>query len=172
MFKIIIVLIVLFAASVAAQSSNWSSKCLEDEQKKRKEEFSIMYSPGEKSQNVMFERTSLYDIKSKSILIVFWRTDCLYCKNLLMLIDESLKKFDSKELQIIMVCLDDNGKRKDIYPFKKKHPNVLNLVDGNGYYGNIAKHYNVFGTPTMIILDQEYRFVKLPRNVVELKEIL
>lgn len=161
-----------FLSPVAAQNLCGDRISLEQEQKRRKEEFSKMYRPGEKASNLMLGDVSLYDIKSENILMIFWRTDCPYCEKLLKIIDKSIVKSDPKELQIIMICLDDNVKQADVFPFSKKYPNVLNVVDGKGYFGKAAKHYNVFATPTMIILDKMYRFVKLPKDVDQLKEIL
>lgn len=108
MFRIAIILTLSFLSPVAAQNLCSDRISLEQEQKRRKEEFSKMYRPGEKSSNVMLGDLSLYDIKSENILMIFWRTDCPYCEKLLKLIDKSIVKSDPKELQIIMVCLDSH----------------------------------------------------------------
>lgn len=163
-----LIIVLLGFCNLVFSQVNSTEDVLEKEIESRKSVFSKMYHQGEKSVDIKLKDISLYEIKSEYIILIFWKTDCPYCKSLLKIIDESLEITDSRKLQIIMISLNEKIGKTD-FPFQKAYPNVIHFEDGESFFGNVAKAYNIFATPTMIILDKNYCFVKLPKNIEELK---
>ena len=139
----------------------------------RKPSFKEFYKPGTPLQNLNFGSFELYDFKSEISLVLFWKTDCAYCKNLLEIVDSLLQQTTEKQMTIVAVCLDTVTSTWQQHPFVKKHyPHLYNICDGKGYWGTIASTCNVYGTPTMLLLDRDKRLMKLPSSVNDLKNIV
>ena len=139
----------------------------------RKPSFKEFYKPGTPLQNLNFGKFKLYDFKSEISLVLFWKTDCAYCKNLLEIVDRLLQQTTAKQMTIVAVCLDTVPSTWQQHPFVKKHyPHLYNICDGKGYWGTIASTCNVYGTPTLLLLDRDKRLMKLPSSVNDLKNIV
>lgn len=167
------ILVCVSIATIAQTSDSCYAEALAKESALRKEAFTKMYVPGQKANNTTLGTEQLYDIKSQTTVLVFWKTDCPFCKNLITLLEESLQKDSLNDVKIVAVCLDKDSISWQQHPFvKMKHSNLINICDGNGYFGEIASNFNVYATPTMILLDSQYCFKKLPKNITELKSLL
>lgn len=165
-----IFLALLVCITVAGQSGSCNVENLQQELEQRKIAFSQMYKSGEPSEDIVFGSSSLYSFASDKVLIFFWKTDCPFCKNLLEEIKLILNNSTSDKVQVVGVSLDERKEVWDDHDFvKAKYPNLLNIHEDKGYFGNLAVKYHIYATPTMIILDKEHQFVKLPRNKEELK---
>ncbi|WP_294304315.1 thioredoxin-like domain-containing protein [uncultured Chryseobacterium sp.] len=171
MGKIILVLLIAFCSSVSGQSGDCSADFLQKEMENRKAAFSQMYRPGNLMEDHNFGNTRLYDFKSEHTLIFFWKTDCPFCKKLLAEICLILQKNNSEKVQVIGVCLDEDKSNWEKHEFVTSgtYPNLLNVYADKSYFSNIAIQYHIYATPSMIILNDEHRFEKLPKNQDELR---
>jgi thioredoxin-related protein len=137
----------------------------------RKAAFAKMYVPGKKIANVLLGTKYLYNLNGMTVL-VFWKTDCPFCTNLIGVLKEVLQQ-QTANVKIIAVCLDTDKSNWQQQEFVKlKFSNLINLCDGQGFLGEIATVYHVYATPTMLLLDKNHCFIKLPKNVEELRGIL
>jgi thiol-disulfide isomerase/thioredoxin len=171
LFRIIILFVSFNCAGQETQFCSLDS--VELEMNRRQKAFKEMYNSQHEIANLDLNGNFLYDFKSRKSLIVFWKTDCPYCKNLLEVIGEILNETSPQDIQVVAVCLDSDTLAWQNHEFvKRSNANLLNLCDGKGYYGNIPSQLNVFATPTMIILDENHCFKKLPKGIEELKKIL
>ena len=160
-------------AAVAQESNGCFAEALAKENTMRKEAFTKMYVPGQKANNATIGTQQLYDIESKTTVLVFWKTDCPFCKNLIAVLEETVQKESLNEVKIVAVCLDTEIVTWQEQSFvKMKHPSLINICDGKGYFGEVASKYHVYATPTMILLDENHCFKKLPKGIEELKKIL
>jgi hypothetical protein len=88
-------------------------------------------------------------------------------------VDSLLQQTTEKQMTIVAVCLDTVTSTWQQHPFVKKHyPHLYNICDGKGYWGTIASTCNVYGIPTMLLLDRDKRLMKLPSSVNDLKNIV
>ena len=157
----------------AQQDSQCTNNSVQETMQQRKRSFKTFYKPGSPIQNLNFGSFELYDFKSEISLVLFWKTDCTYCKNLLEIVDSLLQQTTERQLTIVAVCLDTTIRTWQQHPFVKKHyPHLYTICDGQGYWGNIASICSVYGTPTMLLLDRDKRFLKLPSSVNDLKRIV
>lgn len=160
----------LLCITVAGQSGGCTIKNLKQEQEQRKVAFSKMYKPGKTIEDITFGNTNLYSFASDKILIFFWKTDCPFCKNLLEEIKLILNNNTSDKVQVIGVSLNERKEAWEDHDFvKAKYPNLLNIHEDKGYFGNLAVKYHIYATPTMILLNKDHHFIKLPKNKEELR---
>ena len=173
MGKIILVLFIAFCSVVSGQTGDCGADFLQKEMEKRKSAFSQMYRPGNIIEDFNFGNIHLYDFKADHTLIFFWKTDCPFCKKLLAEMKLILQKNDSRKVQVIGVCLDEekNDWEKHDFVTSNPYPNLLNIYAEKGYFSSIAMQYHIYATPSMIILNNTYQFQKLPKNQDELRDM-
>jgi predicted DCC family thiol-disulfide oxidoreductase YuxK len=106
-------------------------------------------------------------------MVVFWKTDCPYCKNLLAEVDSLLQRSNEQQLQVMAICLDHNKEEWQNHPFvQKRYGNLYQYCDGQGYSGEAAVACHVFATPTMLLFNKQHELMALPRNVKELERLI
>lgn len=167
------ILLMAFCSSVSGQSGNCGADFLQKEMESRKSAFSQMYRPGNRMEDYDFGDFRFYDLKSEHLLIFFWKTDCPFCKKLLAEIRLILQKNDSNKVQVIGICLDDDRSNWEKHSFvtSENYPNLRNIYAENGYFSNVAVQYHIYATPSMIILNNDHQFLKLPGNQNELRKM-
>lgn len=158
---------------IAQQSFECSVEDLQVEKESRQKAFRQMYSNQGKIENVNLGSCQLYEIQSRITLLIFWKTDCPYCKNLLETVSDLLENNKQDRLQVIAVCLNNENAAWEKHPFvTKKYSNLINLNDGKGYFGELAKQLHVYATPTLLIIDNNHEILPLPKNVEQLKILI
>jgi hypothetical protein len=78
--RLLLILVCVSIAAVAQSSDSCYAEALAKESAMRKEAFTKMYVPGQKANNASIGTQQLYDIKSKTTVLVFWKTDYSFCK--------------------------------------------------------------------------------------------
>jgi hypothetical protein len=78
--SLMMILLCLSIVAVAQMSDSGYAEVLAKESAVRKEAFTKMYVPGQKANNASLGTQQLYDIKSKTTVLVFWKTDYSFCK--------------------------------------------------------------------------------------------
>lgn len=114
---------------------------------------------------------NLYSIDSEYILLVFWASWCPHCTKILPDLQKIYNPNTESELEIIAISLDT--KKEDWENvLKNKNYNWINCSELKGWDSKIAIDYNIYATPTMILLDRNFKIIAKPRTVNELKENL
>lgn len=150
-----------------------SQETIQDELSYRKETFGKSYIPGKVLVTDSIVPEVLERLDATTNLIIFWKTDCPYCKNLLAVVDGLLQKTTPAQLQVVAYCLDNDTVQWQKHEFvQKQYKHLQNLCDGKGYWGTTAQALSIFATPTMIVLNKNRQYVKLPKNVKELEELI
>ncbi|MGH9700336.1 MAG: redoxin domain-containing protein [Candidatus Acidiferrales bacterium] len=99
------------------------------------------------------KNVSLDELKGNVILIDFWATWCVPCREALPHVQEIAKKFQGQPLVILSVSLDDNEQAwKDFVA--KNEMTWLNYRDG-GFTGPVARLYGVNAIPHTFTIDAD-----------------
>lgn len=100
------------------------------------------------------------DLKGKVVLIDFWFTGCVYCRQLAESIDkEVLPKFkDDSNVLFVSINLDKDKQTwiKSVEQGVYTHQNSINLwTNGKAFNHPLIKHYEISGCPTLFVIDKE-----------------
>lgn len=114
---------------------------------------------------------SLNDIDSDNTLIIFWASWCLHCKKILPAIESVSSLYPKENLETIAISLDT--KKEEWIGFLNNYDfSWINASELKGWESKVALDYNIYATPTMILLDKDKKIIAKPRTVRELKEFL
>ena len=114
---------------------------------------------------------SLYNIDSDYTLILFWASWCPHCTKTLSEVQKIYNTETRSKLEIIAISLD--SKKEDWKNFlNNKNYNWINCSELKGWDSKVAIDYNIYATPTMILLDKDKNIIAKPRTVTELKEFI
>ncbi len=125
---------------------------------------------GARVPNIVFDKAvkgkkSLYEIKSKQKLIVFWASWCPACNQELPYIKEFYKDFKAKGGEIVAISLDFNES-----DFQKAIQGLewYNYSDLLRWDSPIAESFGITSTPTIMLLDQENKLIQTVHHISEL----
>ena len=102
-------------------------------------------------------------------LVLFWRSDCPHCENLILDLESLYSNNSFKDLEIFPIPLDDS--KEELGLFLKKNPLPWNVYyDFNeGYIDpKIQEDYFILSVPTMYLLDSERRIMAKTSDIDEL----
>ena len=112
----------------------------------------------------------LSDIHSKK-LIIFWASWCLHCMQLLPQVISWSREGVDTDINVVPISLDEdrNALEKTINELKIPWPV---LVDYKKWSCQAAIDYNIYATPTMLVLDKDNRIIAKPMNLGELRQVM
>jgi len=115
------------------------------------------------------EELRLSELKGhKNYIIVFWSTGCSHCKEQLPEMYTYLKRYPN--VQVVAVALEDKSKEwKKVIPNFEGWKHVLGLKK---WENEIARSYDVLGTPTYFVLDADKIILDKPENFRDLAKVL
>ncbi|UOE47850.1 TlpA family protein disulfide reductase [Mucilaginibacter sp. SMC90] len=100
----------------------------------------------------------LSDFRNKVILVDFWFSTCGPCKSLGLILNQLEKNFVGKQIVFISVSVDKTRGRW-ISAVRKKEfitdYSVNLFTEGKALNHPIAKHYNINGCPTLLLIDRD-----------------
>ena len=120
----------------------------------------------------------LHNLKSDYFLLIFWASWCPHCKDELVkiknLLDEKQPLFKQKEKNITTIAISLDTDKKQWQDFIKNNnlSTWIQTAELKGWEGKIIKQYNVYATPTMILLDKNKKIILLPMDWIQLKKYL
>lgn len=106
-------------------------------------------------------------------LLIFWHTGCSHCQLLMEELPQLWKKglFDKHQVRIIAISIDDN--REEWLKYSAQHPLEGIKIHLEGSFNHpIAEDYNLFATPTMFLVDDNYQIIAKPTTIGELEKNL
>ncbi|MBX2844552.1 MAG: thioredoxin family protein [Flammeovirgaceae bacterium] len=115
----------------------------------------------------------LNDLKKDQKLIFFWKSSCSHCKAFILKLNEFGKQNAQKlsEIDIVSISLDEE--KSEWENFINKNPNPwTNCMAEGSWNSEVAQNYNVFNTPTILLLDKENTIIGKPKDFVELAMLL
>lgn len=105
------------------------------------------------------------------VLLVFWRSECSVCEMLLPQFAQMYNTYNRLGFEVVGISMDDNIElwqksiQENDYPWK-------NHCDGLGWNGPIAEAYNVYGTPTILLLNNNLEIAAFPKSIQAFDDFL
>lgn len=112
---------------------------------------------------------SLYDIKGKKKLIMFWSSQCPHCVSELPHLKDNYDKLKKNNIEVIALSLDIDKKQ---YQETIKDLPWINDTELNGWNSSFVEKYYVNGTPTFFYLNEDNVVIDSPMNVQTLTNSL
>lgn len=98
-------------------------------------------------------KVSLSEFKGKVVLINFWATWCIPCREEMPSLNKLFNRFKERGLTVLGISI--NSSKRSIQGFLKEVPlSFPILLDSNG---KVSRDYKVFAYPTTILIDREGR---------------
>jgi thiol-disulfide isomerase/thioredoxin len=115
---------------------------------------------------------NLADIHARHTLLVFWGSWCPHCEGVM---DDLLEIYDDYHnagfLEIIAIGIEDDREMWLNAVEDKKHP-WISYSSVQKWDCPLVRDYNINGTPTMILLDSDKKFLQEPLRVRTLDRFL
>lgn len=116
--------------------------------------------------------TSIKKLNSIQTLILFWNTECAFCKEMMPVVHELYKKYKSIGFQVVSLCISDNdAKYKEIVNHNKYE--WLNYRMPDGWASKIVSDYYIYATPSMFLVKgDDLKIILKPLTEEELVKFL
>lgn len=114
---------------------------------------------------------TLYDIKAKYVVVVFWAPDCGHCKKSMPFIVDYHKKVKDKGVVVYSVCTKGGDKMKTCWEgiTEKNMEEFINTADEFQRY---RKSINIPTTPKVFILDENKKILIKDFTVEEIEKVM
>jgi thiol-disulfide isomerase/thioredoxin len=122
-------------------------------------------APGLVLQDSLDKNVSLYEVKSKYTVVIFWDPDCGHCQKIVPKLKEIYdSKLKAKGVTVYAVQIEDKDDKWKQFVKEKK----LDWINVRDKYKNYYLHdlYDIYSTPVIYILDENKR-IKAKRIDVE-----
>ncbi|WP_347172735.1 TlpA disulfide reductase family protein [Polaribacter uvawellassae] len=106
--------------------------------------------------------------EANNYVLVFWSTGCGHCLREVPQLYEFTK--DIKNSKVIAFGMEDND--SDWKKHTKKYTNWHNVLGLKKWENTIARKYQIYATPTYIVLDKNKKIIAKPETLEELKQII
>lgn len=124
---------------------------------------------GGKAPNIVFSekkrgKKSLYEIKAKKKMVIFWGSWCPHCRNEIPFIKDFYENFKKQGGEIVSFALD--SAKEDYLPLVQG-ADFITDSDLLKWDSPVARDYGVNATPTIFLLDENNQVVKIGTRVSE-----
>lgn len=111
--------------------------------------------------------SSMKDINEDFIVVIFWQTNCPYCEEFIPKLNEYYNKDKNRNYEVYAVSIDTNVEKwKGVIKAKDYH--WINVNESNGWDNKVMDDYNIYATPTILVLNKERKIVAKPLSLEEL----
>lgn len=143
--------------------------------KKRLEQYAKL-SPGKKAPDFTFNplngnKIKLSEMESSYTLLLYYASWCGHCQQSVPKIHDTYKNYKNRGLEVVAISLDE-GKQEYRAFLEEGEYDWINYCDYKKWESPIVKKYNIYATPTMILLNKDRTILHKPITVKELKDIL
>ena len=108
------------------------------------------------------KEVSLYDVKAKYTVLIFWDHGCGHCKKEMPKLVELHKKLKEKGVQVYAVETEDNPKEWKKF-IRENEMQFTNVYQPDQYKRAVTKKiYDIYSTPVIYLLD-ENKIIKAKR---------
>jgi peroxiredoxin len=165
--------------SYIADHISFDESCVNSERKaalEKKVERFKKFAIGEKAPDfttttLAGQKITLSEMKYDYTLLLFWATWCPHCSQLLRDITTIYEPAHNKGLEVIAISLDDDPEKLQRFLSEGNYP-WLQVADYQKWQGSLVQQYDVYATPTMLLLFSDQTILARPVNFDELKNAL
>ncbi|GAB4303861.1 MAG: hypothetical protein Kow0068_25980 [Marinilabiliales bacterium] len=124
--------------------------------------------PDIKLKDINGKEISMFDaVKTDFTMLIFWQTTCPHCIELFPKLKDYYNSLEKRNFEIFAVSIDTNTEAWKKF-IKEGGYNWINVNESNGWENKVLDDYNIFATPTILILDKKHKIIAKP---VDMKEI-
>ncbi len=110
---------------------------------------------------------SLYNITKDYIIVIFWQTTCPHCEEFLPEFGKYYNNDNDRNYEVYAVSIDTNtDKWKEL--ISKSDFRWINVNENKGWDNQVMNDYNIYATPTILVLDKNKKIISKPTNLQEL----
>lgn len=117
--------------------------------------------------NIQGELINIAECQKENILIVFWASWCPHCTLLIPQIQNWYSTEIQEYWQVYCISLDTDQTDLQAY-LREANIQLETLCSHQGWDTPAAINYNIYATPTMIVLDKERKIWAKPQSINEL----
>lgn len=125
-------------------------------------------APGFALKNAQGREVSLASYKGKVVLLNFWATWCVGCKQEIPWFMDFQTKYKADGLEVLGVSLDDEG-WKVLKPYLSEHPINYTIVLGNDHIADL--YGGVDALPTTLLIDRQGNIASTHTGVVDQTQV-
>ena len=111
----------------------------------------------------------LKNIQTKYVMLIFWATWCPHCSQMLPEIYNLYKNQTEKNVEVIAISIDEDADAWNNF-LAKNNFTWINASDLKGWNGKTTIDYNIYATPTIIVLDQNRQILSKPLTMAGIHE--
>jgi len=120
---------------------------------------------------------TLYDLKSKYTILLFWASDCGHCKKTMPKLKEIYPEMKSRGAELVSVCTQLLEKEKDCWKYLDENDLEGTWINATDKYlrSRFKQNYNITSTPQIYILDADKKIMSKKiglENVVKILDTL
>ena len=162
-----------------ADNINLEESCVDDERKAKLEnkveslkKFAIgLKAPDFTATDLKGNQIKLSEIKAENTLLVFWATWCPHCTRLIPDLKKLYLPGNKDKFEIVAVSLDESKSELDTF-LKDGGFDWINISDLKKWKGEIVQLYDIYATPTMLLLSKDGTITAKPMTFDEVKNEL
>jgi len=162
-----------------ADNINLEESCVDDERKAKLEnkveslkKFAIgLKAPDFTATDLKGNQIKLSEIKAENTLLVFWATWCPHCTRLIPDLKKIYLPGNKDKFEIVAVSLDESKSELDTF-LKDGGFDWINISDLKKWKGEIVQLYDIYATPTMLLLSKDGTITAKPMTFDEVKNEL
>ncbi|MCF8301702.1 MAG: redoxin domain-containing protein [Bacteroidales bacterium] len=124
-----------------------------------------------KLENPQDKEIALSSLNNKYTLVIFWASWCPHCTKMLPDMKQLYDDYRDKSFEIYAVSLD-NTKEEWTAAVEENKLDWINVSELAGWETQAARDYNVFGTPTYFIVNNNREIVAKPQTVKAIGKFL
>ena len=117
--------------------------------------------------NLQGEMIRLSENTKEKILLVFWASWCPHCQTLIPQLQEWYTPEKQEKWQIYTISIDTEEPKLEAF-LQAKGIKIPVLCDYKGWDTQAALNYNIYATPTMIVLDEGLTIMRKPTHISDL----
>jgi thiol-disulfide isomerase/thioredoxin len=110
-------------------------------------------------------------LKGKWFLIDFWASWCAPCRQQFPEMNRIYEENKNKNFEIVGVSIDES-KEEWFKAIEKDKPNWINLIEGTGLDGELAKKYNVLWVPSNFLINSDGKVIAIDISVQDLEKMI
>lgn len=130
---------------------------------------------GKKPRNIVLQDTSgvyqsMYDIKAKYTVLVFWEPDCGHCQKVVPKVKEFYDRMKSKGVEVYAADTETEGEKWRKF-IREKNLDFINVMDPN-LRDNFRHDFDVSTTPQLFLLDKDKKIIAKKIEIDQIEEMI